>query len=168
MIQLDHSEISNPSWDINKGIRKLLHLLQMIVIYYVNILWFNQQAAALLLHRKKKWEKKHPTLLEIAKRWTKNLVQQYRHLHWVLMISLELLYDWPHYSPTNFIQRMSFLYSGTICGTNRYFRTNNPMEGRTMSRTNLSQNGFSEALLYTHSFKLFLFFFKQFSLILHM
>ena len=38
MIQLDHSEISNPSWDINKGIRKLLHLLQMIVIYYVNVL----------------------------------------------------------------------------------------------------------------------------------
>ena len=29
----------------------------------------------------------------------------------------------------------------------RYFRTNNPMEGRTMSRTNLSKNGFSEALV---------------------
>ena len=34
----------------------------------------------------------------------------------------------------------------TVCGSNRYFRTNNPMEGRTMGRTNLSKNGFSEAL----------------------
>ena len=31
----------------------------------------------------------------------------------------------------------------------RYFRTNNPMEGRTMSRTNLAKNGFSEALYHT-------------------
>ena len=36
--------------------------------------------------------------------------------------------------------------SGTICGFIRYFRTNKPMEGRTMSRTNLLKNGFSEAL----------------------
>ena len=35
---------------------------------------------------------------------------------------------------------------GTVCGLNRYFRTNNPMEGRSMGRTNLSKNGFSEAL----------------------
>ena len=36
--------------------------------------------------------------------------------------------------------------SGTVCGSNRYFRTNNLKEGRTMGRTNLSKNGFSEAL----------------------
>ena len=33
-----------------------------------------------------------------------------------------------------------------VRSSNRYFRTNNPMEGRTMGRTNLSKNGFSEAL----------------------
>ena len=37
--------------------------------------------------------------------------------------------------------------SGTICGFFRYFRTNNPMEVRTMRRTNLAKNGFSEALV---------------------
>ena len=39
------------------------------------------------------------------------------------------------------------LASGTVCGSNRYFRTNNAMEGRTIGRTNLSKNGFSEALI---------------------
>ena len=38
------------------------------------------------------------------------------------------------------------LVFGTVCGSNRYFRTNKPMEGRTMGRTNLSKNGFFEAL----------------------
>ena len=48
-------------------------------------------------------------------------------------------------------EQKCLLAPGTICVFFRYFRTNKPMEGRTMSRTNLAKNGFSEALLFTNA-----------------